>query len=399
MRVPGEGVDAWISRELRYPRAISRRPESKPVGFSPRLWLIGGVGGLVGLGFLIRSHTQQPGLRTGTYVGAPNSATVVTVPVFGYDDGPVSPELVLVDPALRAYLAMHESALPEIVEPPHTETAAVASTDAPEVPIVSGYDDSHVSPEPALVDPVVRSDLAVREAVLPEIAEPLPAEAAVVASINVPEVPIVSGDDDSPVNSEPVLMDPVVRAHLAVQVARRSAARRLLVVVAAAVALSAAAGSGVFVGLLLSGDRVAALTVAADTPPSPPSPPKAPAATGAKIANPPVSTHLPISGAGTTTAAPQPGVSGAPSSRLLAWAPVAKATAYTVEITRNGQSVYTATTRAPHVRVPNRWQRDGRTMKLSPGTYRWYVWPIVGSGAERHQGRIAIVASVLAIAP
>ena len=38
-------------------------------------------------------------------------------------------------------------------------------------------------------------------------------------------------------------------------------------------------------------------------------------------------------------------------------------------------------------------------MTLAPGTYRWYVWPDFGSGAERHQVRQAIVASELAIAP
>jgi hypothetical protein len=38
-------------------------------------------------------------------------------------------------------------------------------------------------------------------------------------------------------------------------------------------------------------------------------------------------------------------------------------------------------------------------MTLAPGTYRWYVWPVIGSGAERHQVRQAIVASELAIAP
>jgi hypothetical protein len=244
-----------------------------------------------------------------------------------------------------------------------------------------------------LVAPVVPFDLAERESVLLEAVEPPDAETSAVALIDAPEVPTVSGDDDSPVYSEPVLVAPVVPAPLVVRVPRRSAARRLLVVVAAAAALSAAAGSGVFVGLQLSGNRAAALTDAAATPPPPPRPPKA-AATTAKTANPAVSTQ-----ARTTATAPEAGASGASSSRSLAWAPVASATGYTVEITRNGEAVYSATTSVPNVRVPGRWRRDGRSMTFSPGTYRWYVWPVFGSGAERHQGRKAIVASVLAIAP
>ena len=139
------------------------------------LWLIGGVGGLVGLGFLIRSHTQHRALRTGTYVGAPNSATMVTVRWFpAYDDGPVSPELVLVDPALRARLAMHESVLHD--EPVYANVDVAASTYVPTVPMDSGDPDSPVYPEQVLVDPVMRADLAVNESVPPEIVEHMHAQ-------------------------------------------------------------------------------------------------------------------------------------------------------------------------------------------------------------------------------
>jgi hypothetical protein len=167
-----------------------RRPESKLVGFNPRLWLIGGVGGLVSFGFLIRSHTQHRGLRTGTDIGAPNSATVAILPMLsGHDDAQISPELVLVDPALRSHLALCESGLPETVEPLHAKADVVASTDVLPVRIVSGYDDSPVGPEPVLVDPVVPSNLAMRESVLREIVEPPHAETAVVDPTDPPEVP------------------------------------------------------------------------------------------------------------------------------------------------------------------------------------------------------------------
>ena len=87
------------------------------------------------------------------------------------------------------------------------------------------------------------------------------------------------------------------------------------------------------------------------------------------------------------------------SDRRLAWAPVANASAYTVEIVGGGDLIYSATTRHAYVRVPDRWRRNGRTMTLSAGTYHWYVWPAFGDGAERRQSRKAIVASVLTIAP
>ncbi|MGZ6790998.1 MAG: hypothetical protein ACXVGQ_13905 [Mycobacteriaceae bacterium] len=324
---------------------------------------------------------------------------MVTVPVVsGFDDGgPVSPELVLVDPALRARLALHQSALHDA--PVYANVDVAASTYVPTVPMDSGDDDSPVYPERVLVDPVVRVDLAMHESVPPEILERPHAEAAVAASTDVPDAQIVFGCDDSPIGLEPVLVEPALRAHLAGHVPRRSATRRLLMVVAAAVALSAAVGSGVLVGLLLSGDRVAVLGDAT----TPPRPPTAAATTAAEPSSPAVSTQPPISRARTPTAAPraapQAGVSGAPWSRLLVWAPVASATGYAVEITRNGESVYAATTSLPHVLVPKQWRHAGRNMTLSPGTYHWYVWPIFRNGATTRRSFAAVVASKLEISP
>jgi hypothetical protein len=87
------------------------------------------------------------------------------------------------------------------------------------------------------------------------------------------------------------------------------------------------------------------------------------------------------------------------SGRRLAWAPVANASTYTVEIVGGGDLIYSATTGHAYVRIPDRWRRNGRTMTLSAGTYHWYVWPAFGNGAEHRQSRKAIVASVLTIAP
>lgn len=215
---------------------------------------------------------------------------------------------------------------------------------------------------------------------------------------DVQEVSIVSVSDfgDSPVGRESMLAEPALRAHLTGPVPRRSAARRLLVMVAVAAALSAAAGSGVFVGLLLSGDRPSVLGDAAATPPPPPSPPQ----TTAKPTSPAVTTQPPVARATTTaTAAPQAGISGAASSRLLAWAPVANASGYAVEITRNGESVFSATTSVPHVLIPSRWRHAGSNVTLSPGTYRWYVWPVVRSGTTTRRSPAAVVASNLEITP
>ena len=297
------------------------------------------------------------------------------------------------------------------------------------VPTVSDFEETWVSPELVLVDPALRAHLAMRESVSPEIVEPPHAGAPI--GMPAPEVvvPVVS-DADSSVSPEPFAM----------HVPGRSGRRRLLVGTVVAVALFAAASFGVFGGFL-SSHRAAPADAAAPTPPAPPkataattpkaanpavstprpisteataatalradaaartppeplTQPKATAATASKAANPAASTPRPISQTRTAAAAPQAGIGAAPSSPWLGWPAVAKASAYAVEITRNGKSIYSATTSVPHIRVPGRWRRDGRTMTLAPGTYRWSVWPIVLDGATTRKVPPTVVASKLEI--
>lgn len=283
------------------------------------------------------------------------------------------------------------------------------------VPTVSDFEEASVSPELVLVDPALRAHLAMRESVSPEIVEPPHAAAPIGVPAAVVVVPEVS-DAESSVSPEPVLVDPALRAQRAMHVPGRSAPRRLLVGTVVAVALFAAASFGVFGGFL-SGHRAAPRDAAAPTPPAPPkataatvpkaaiaavSTPRAisteaTAATAPKAANPAASTPRPISRTRTAAAAPQAGVGAAPSSPWLGWPAVAKASAYAVEITRNGESIYSATTSAPHIRVPGRWRRDRRTMTLAPGTYRWSVWPIVRVGTTTRKFPPTVVASKLEI--
>jgi hypothetical protein len=122
--------------------------------------------------------------------------------------------------------------------------------------------------------------------------------------------------------------------------------------------------------------------------------------TGTRLATADVSTSSPApQQTAPAVGPPVPDATNTTSGHLLAWAPVANASAYTIEILRGGQLIYSSTTRRANVGIPGGWRRDGQTITLSPGTYRWYVWPVFGSGATRHQGRNAVIASVLAIAP
>jgi hypothetical protein len=58
----------------------------------------------------------------------------------------------------------------------------------------------------------------------------------------------------------------------------------------------------------------------------------------------------------------------------LAWKPVAHATHYQVQLWRRGR-ILTAWPRAASFQLKRSWKFDGRRYKLTPGRYRWFVWP------------------------
>jgi hypothetical protein len=78
-----------------------------------------------------------------------------------------------------------------------------------------------------------------------------------------------------------------------------------------------------------------------------------------------------------------------PQARRFAWAPVAAAEQYDFELFQGPNLVYSAQTTRPQLAVPARWELRGRARSLTPGEYRWYVWPVVS-------GRRALTAVVQA---
>ena len=98
----------------------------------------------------------------------------------------------------------------------------------------------------------------------------------------------------------------------------------------------------------------------------------------------PSTSHAPSASSGTTqspapsptTAAPVTG----PKTRRFAWAPVVGATGYHVELFRGADRVLAQETTEPVLDLGSTWRYEGRTVRLTPGTYRWYVWPVTTSG-------------------
>ena len=158
------------------------------------------------------------------------------------------------------------------------------------------------------------------------------------------------------------------------------------------VLLSATAASAMVVAALL-GVKVNFRGVGADADSSetdPPRPiPATPAPTPAQ--SPPPTTSAPERpkaprAAPNSGTAPSPR-SALPTGRTFAWAPVPNASGYHVELFRGQERVFAVDVTAARFELPAAWKHAGRRQRLSPGTYRWNVWPVVG-GLRQSQATV-----------
>jgi hypothetical protein len=102
--------------------------------------------------------------------------------------------------------------------------------------------------------------------------------------------------------------------------------------------------------------------------------PKPAKSTTPKTGTKPNTSSKPAAGAET----PKPPAPAA--TRRFAWAPVEGATGYHVELFRGADRVLAQDTKEPVLELGSTWRYQGREMRLTPGTYRWYVWPITQAG-------------------
>ena len=72
----------------------------------------------------------------------------------------------------------------------------------------------------------------------------------------------------------------------------------------------------------------------------------------------------------------------------LAWLPSKGADYYNVQLFRNGKKILSAWPVTSSFRLPAAWKFAGKKVKLSAGTYRWYVWPGHGPRAKAKYGTL-----------
>jgi hypothetical protein len=72
---------------------------------------------------------------------------------------------------------------------------------------------------------------------------------------------------------------------------------------------------------------------------------------------------------------------------LLAWLPAANARYYNVQVWRR-RKIFSAWPSRTKLRLHRSWTYEGRRYRLSPGRYRWYVWPGRGPRSANRYGRM-----------
>ena len=73
-------------------------------------------------------------------------------------------------------------------------------------------------------------------------------------------------------------------------------------------------------------------------------------------------------------------------SVMLRWRPVPHATYYNVQLWLGGVKLLSSWPSAAKLRVPTAWTYLGRSYRLRPGRYTWYVWPGRGSKSRHRFG-------------
>ena len=71
----------------------------------------------------------------------------------------------------------------------------------------------------------------------------------------------------------------------------------------------------------------------------------------------------------------------------LAWEAVAGVKFYNVQLLRDGVKVLSTWPSKPLLRLNRSWRYAGKTQRLEPGLYRWYVWGARGTKVRPEYGR------------
>ena len=172
--------------------------------------------------------------------------------------------------------------------------------------------------------------------------------------------------------------------------ARRGRRRRSALVAGGLAATAVVSAALVGARVELGGRHVGADTSPTERPPVVQAQPIAPPSKHA-AAKPPSAEPKARPRTSSPLVAPKPRSTTQP--RRFVWAPVSGAASYRVQFLRGSRVVFDATTTKPEVTVPQSWTLAGSRYMLTPGAYRWNVWPVTTAGRSARaavQARLVI---------
>ncbi|HWH96667.1 MAG TPA: hypothetical protein VNT03_22590 [Baekduia sp.] len=105
--------------------------------------------------------------------------------------------------------------------------------------------------------------------------------------------------------------------------------------------------------------------------------------------------HATTASASATTPAPTSAAAARADKRpTLRWRARRGASYYNLQLFRNGRKILSTWPTTNHYTLKSSWRYRGRTRKLTPGRYRWYVWPGYGARAAHRYGRLVTKGAV-----
>ena len=75
------------------------------------------------------------------------------------------------------------------------------------------------------------------------------------------------------------------------------------------------------------------------------------------------------------------------SPPVFSWTRVRGSSYYNLQLFRNGKKILSAWPRSNRFALKRAWRSEGKDYRLTPGSYRWFVWPGYGIPREGKYGR------------
>ncbi len=82
---------------------------------------------------------------------------------------------------------------------------------------------------------------------------------------------------------------------------------------------------------------------------------------------------------------------------VLRWRPAQRAAYYNVQLWRSGKKILSVWPARSRLALRATWRYGGRSYRLSPGTYHWYVWPGYGAKSAARYGRLLLRAKFVVV--